>query len=299
VNTQHTEKANIGWSIEITPKQGLKIENFAKHLPINTTVNVTCLPGTSPNDTIQTAEKLKNSGMNPVPHIAARSLADLEELDYLLQKLVKKASVSEVLVIGGGGKKQLGQFSDSLSVLKSGLLQKHGITKIGVAGHPEGSADISEEQLKTALLEKNELAKVEGLNMYVETQFCFDHEVILKWESLIRDEGNKLPIHVGIPGPATIKELFRFARLSGIGNSMSFLTKQARNVTKLLTIQSPDDLLLGLTKGIENDRGCLIDNFHFYPFGGFVETATYVQSFFSKYNSSNFYEQDKNNKLVS
>jgi methylenetetrahydrofolate reductase (NADPH) len=299
VNIQNIKKATEGWSIETTPKAALKIENFADYLPPNTTVNVTCLPGSDPIETIQTAEQLKNDGMNAVPHIAARSLVDHNELDILLKELVSKASVTEVLIIGGGGKKQIGQFSDSMAVIKTGLLQKHGITKIGVAGHPEGSADISDEKLKTALLEKNEIAKAEGLDMYVETQFCFDPEIVLNWERRIRMDGNKLPVHVGIPGPATIKALFRFARLSGIGNSMSFLTKQARNVTKLLTIQSPDALLSGLSKGIEKDKNCLIENFHFYPFGGFAETASYINSIMTG-DASNHLDKDDNvkNKLA-
>ena len=290
MNIQNKEKAKLGWSIEITPNQAKKIEKFTDILPQNTTVNVTCLPGTDTVETIQTAEKLQNNGMNAVPHIAARSLRDRQELDSLLEELTGRAAITEVLIIGGGGKEQIGEFSDTLSILKTGLLQKHGITKIGVAGHPEGSADISDEELKKALFEKNKFAEGEGLNMYIETQFCFDPELVLKWEKRIRSEGNKLPIHVGIPGPATIKALFKFARLSGIGNSMSFLTKQARNISKLLTIQSPDELLSGLLEGVNKDKDCLIQNLHFYPFGGFSETADYIKTFM---NDGEFNNLDK------
>jgi len=291
VTIQDMKKATEDWSIEITPVAATKIKNFADYLPLNTTVNVTCLPGSDPIETIHTAEQLNNDGMNAVPHLAARSLVDQLELDNLLKELVSRASVNEVLIIGGGGKKQIGEFSDSISVLRTGLLQKHGITKVGVAGHPEGSTDISDERLKTALLEKNELAKTEGLNMYIETQFCFDSEIVLNWEKLIRADGNKLPIHIGIPGPATIKALFRFARLSGIGNSMSFLTKQARNITKLLTIQSPDALLSGLSEGMQKDADCLLKSFHFYPFGGFAKTIDYIDSLMTG-NTTNHLGED-------
>lgn len=299
VTIKDIKKAAVDWSIEITPVAATKIRNFADYLPLNTTVNVTCLPGSDPIETIQTAEQINNDGMNAVPHLAARSLVDQLELDKFLKELVSRASVNEVLIIGGGGKKQIGEFTDSMSVLRTGLLQKHGITKVGVAGHPEGSADISDERLKVALLEKNEFAKTEGINMYIETQFCFDSEIVLNWERLIRADGNKLPIHIGIPGPATIKALFNFARLSGIGNSMSFLTKQARNVTKLLTIQSPDSLLSGLSEGMQKDNNCLLKNFHFYPFGGFIKTIDYIDSLM-KGNTINYSSEDGEveNKLV-
>lgn len=298
MTVENIKKATSDWSIEITPVAATKIENFANYLPINTTVNVTCLPGSNPIETIQTAEKLNNNGMNAVPHIAARSLVDHLELNNLLGELVNKASVNEILIIGGGSTKQIGKFPDSLSVLKTGLLQKHGITKVGVAGHPEGSADISDEKLKTALLEKNEFSKTEGLNMYIETQFCFDSEIVLNWEKRIRADGNELPIHIGIPGPATIKALFKFARLSGIGNSMSFLTKQARNVTKLLTTQSPDTLLSGLSEGMQKDKYCLLKNFHFYPFGGFSKTVDYINTIFDNKSNPNVREGKVKNKLA-
>ena len=271
-------KSIENWSIEITPIAATKIDNFADYLAPNTTVNVTCLPSSDPIETIQTAVQLNNDGMNAVPHLAARSFVDHLELDILLKELVSKASVSEVLIIGGGGKKQTGEFPDSMSVLRTGLLQKHGINKVGVAGHPEGNTDIDDEQLRTTLFEKNEFAETEGLNMYIETQFCFDPEIILSWERRIREDGNKLPIHIGIPGPATIKSLFRFAQLSGVGNSMNFITKQARNITKLLTIQTPDVLLSELSKGMQRDTDCLLEKFHFYPFGGFAKTVDYINS---------------------
>jgi methylenetetrahydrofolate reductase (NADPH) len=113
--------------------------------------------------------------------------------------------------------------------------KKQGIRKIGVSGHPEGSPDINDNQLAEALAWKNDYAKKEGLELYIETQFCFDAEAVVAWEKRIRADGNMLPIRIGIPGPATIKTLFRFAQISGIGPSMRFIAKQARNVTKLLT----------------------------------------------------------------
>ena len=70
---------------------------------------------------------------------------------------------------------------------------------------------------------------------------------MLAWEKRIRAMGNRLPIHVGVPGPATIKTLFRYAQISGIGPSMRFISKQARN-TKLMTVQSPHLLLAGLAR---------------------------------------------------
>jgi methylenetetrahydrofolate reductase (NADPH) len=275
---EQIQKAASDWSIEVTPTGATKIESFRDCLQPETTVNVTFLPGTDPMDTIAVAQRLHNDGMKPVPHLAARSLKDADQLDTLLSAFVEKAGVKEVLVIGGGVDKPVGQFSDSMQVLSTGLIQRHGIRSIGVAGHPEGSPDISDDEIAEALAAKNALAVAEGLDLYIETQFCFEADIVLDWEKRVRAAGNQLPIRIGIPGPATIKTLFRFAQISGIGPSMRFISKQARNVAKLMTVQSPHLLLDGLAEGMANDSECLIRHFHYYPFGGFAKTAAYAQA---------------------
>ena len=278
VTIEEIKQAVSQWSIEVTPASAAKIDSFCNYLDPGTTVNVTFLPGSDPMDTVLVAERLHNDGMCPVPHIAARSLRDREQLDDLLAALASRAKVKEVLVIGGGVDKPIGEYASSLEVLETGLLQKHKIFTVGVAGHPEGSPDISEKNIGEALKLKNDLAKKSELSMYIETQFCFDAAVVLDWERRVRREGNELPIRIGIPGPATIKTLFRFAKISGIGPSMRFISKQARNVAKLVTIQSPHMLIANLAKGMAEDQNCLIEHFHFYPFGGFGKTSEYASS---------------------
>ena len=275
---EQIQAAASNWSIEVTPNGATKIDSFADCLAPGTTVNVTFLPGSDPMDTVAVAQRLHNDGMNPVPHLAARSLKDTDQLDALLSAFTQKADVSEVLVIGGGVDNPVGQFASSIEVLNTGLIQKYGINHIGVAGHPEGSPDISDEEIVEALGLKNDLARRDGLNLYIETQFCFEADIVLAWEKSIRDAGNNLPIRVGIPGPATIKTLLRFAQVSGIGPSMRFIAKQAKNVAKLMTVQSPHILLDDLAEGMAADKDCMIKHFHFYPFGGFAKTAAYAQA---------------------
>jgi len=272
------QQASQGWSIEVTPAGAKKIDSFKECLPTGTTVNVTFLPGTDAEDTVAVAARLHKEGMRAVPHLAARSLKDKDQIDMLLEAYRAKAGVDEVLIIGGGVNHPIGAFDNSIQILETGLLQKHGIRRVGVAGHPEGSPDISDYELAEALAAKNILAEREGFDMYIETQFCFEALVVLEWEKSIRDAGNKLPIRIGIPGPATIKSLLKFAKISGIGPSMQFVSKHARNVTKLMMVQSPHLLLCDLAQGMADDPDCLIRHFHFYPFGGFVKTAIYADA---------------------
>ena len=271
-------KAGANWSIEVTPAGATKVESFGDALAPGTDVNVTFLPGSDPADTAKVAARLRDEGMHPIPHIAARSIKDKDQLKGILKALKDQASVDEVLIIGGGVDNPVGDFDSSMQILETGLIQDHDIGKIGVSGHPEGSPDINADALAHALAWKNEFAKKEGLDLYIETQFCFEAAQVLQWERDIRAAGNALPIRIGIPGPATIKTLFRFAQISGIGPSMRFISKQAKNVAKLLTVQAPDLLLSELAEGMASDENCLLAHFHYYPFGGFAKTATYANA---------------------
>ena len=47
---------------------------------------------------------------------------------------------------------------------------------------------------------------------------------------------------------------------------MRFVAKQAKNVAKLMTVQSPHLLIAGLAEGMAADEGCLIRHFHFWGF---------------------------------
>ncbi|MDC1115648.1 metFprotein, partial [Alphaproteobacteria bacterium] len=175
-------KAGSNWSIEVTPPGAAKIDDFSAILAEGTTVNVTFLPGTDPVDTIDVAKRLRDAGLVPVPHIAARSLTSKEQLADLVADMTSRANVDEVLVIGGGVTNPVGEFASTMEVLETGILQKAGIRKIGVSGHPEGSPDINDNQLAEALAWKNDYAKKEGLELYIETQFCFDADAVVAWE---------------------------------------------------------------------------------------------------------------------
>jgi methylenetetrahydrofolate reductase (NADPH) len=148
--------------------------------------------------------------------------------------------------------------------------------RVGLAGHPEGSPDIDAAGLAEALAHKNEWAAKTGLAVELMTQFCFDAGRVLAWERAIRESGNRLPIRIGLPGPASIKSLLRYAQMCGVGNSLAFLSKRAGNVLQLVTAAEPDGFVVDLAKAVAGDDANLIAGLHFYPFGGFYKTAAYA-----------------------
>lgn len=267
-----------GFSVETTPASAAKVASFAEHLALGTTVNVTFLPGSEIDDTIAVATRLRAEGFEPVPHIAARSITDAAMLDRILGRLREEAGVTQVLTIAGGLERPLGPFASTMDMLDTGLFEGRGMTRIGVAGHPEGSPDIDETGLRDALLWKNRFAAEHGIEMYIETQFCFDAAAIIAWDKRIRSWGNTLPIHLGVPGLATLKTLLKFAQMSGIGPSIRVLTRQARNLAKLMLVQAPDRLILDLAAYKATDPDCGIERLHFYPFGGLAKTAEWANT---------------------
>lgn len=263
------------YSCETTPAAARKIDRFCDHVRLGSSVFITFLPGTDFWETIDTAIGLQREGLIPVPHIAARAISSVGQLDDHLNRLAGEAGVKEVLLIGGGLDTPIGEFSDTMQLMQTGLFDRHGIGSINVAGHPEGSPDISEDDILRALAWKNAFAVRTDAKVQIVTQFCFDAKAIIAWDKAIQFEGNRLPIRIGLPGLATIKTLLGYAKSCGVGNSIRFLTRQARNVTKLLSISAPDELVTQLADYQANDPACGITSVHMFPLGGLKRTTTW------------------------
>ncbi|MET4804882.1 methylenetetrahydrofolate reductase [Limibacillus sp. MBR-115] len=263
------------FTIETTPGSAVKIPDYREHLREGTKVAVTFLPGSDFADTVKTSKKLKDEGMVPMPHFAARSIPSKDAFADYLKQLQDDVGIAHVVALAGAVEKPLGPYESSMALLETGLFEEHGIQTIGIAGHPEGSPDISDSDLASALAWKNDYARSSSAKLYIVTQFCFEAEPILAWEKRIRNAGNALPIHIGLPGLATIKTLVNHARACGIGPSMNFLVRQARNVAKLMTVNAPDKLTLDLAQHVASNPECLINKVHMYPLGGLRKSAAW------------------------
>lgn len=262
-------------SVEVTPRTAAKFENLSLLFTPSQRVYVTFLPGSDYHETVTTASRLQQAGAIAVPHIAARSLTSAVMLEDFLAKLAAEG-VKHALLIGGGVDKPLGPYGASMEVLRSGLFEKYQFQQIGLAGHPEGTPDIPAAAVMQALLEKNAYARHSSISFHLVTQFCFEAKPIIEWDKALLQAGNQLPIHLGLPGLATIKTLLKHAQACGVGPSMRILTKQAANITKLLTVNAPDALTRDLARYQAdcraNNSPCGISHAHLFPLGG-LETS--------------------------
>ena len=266
-----------GFSLEITPFVANKIENLSQFIKPSTTVFITFLPGSDYRDTITTAKKIRQERLNPAPHLAARSIPSKEMLEDYVSRITGEANVKKILIVGGAGKEQIGPYADTISLLETGIFDKYGINDIGIAGHPEGSPDISDENIRKALILKNKFSETSDASFFIISQFCFDAETILNWSIRINSEGNKIPIIIGLPGVAKLSTLIKYSLSCGIGNSMNFLKKQSSNVLNLVKTQEPDKLVRKLAISEETLKKNGVKGIHIYPLGGIRKSSEWAQ----------------------
>ena len=223
-------------------------------LPKVKDVYITMLPGNDFRHVANKAKELVQSGFNPVQHFPARSIKNLNDLrDYVT--MCKDFGVKQALVIGGSAE-PIGDYHCSLQLLDTGLFQGF---KIGIAGHPEGSPDISDSSLEKAMKDKKPFAD------YIVTQWLLNPDPINQFISK-----QTLPVHVGITGPLKLSSLVKFANIVGAKNSINFLKSNASKALDLLRPSDPNDLINKI-KGSTN-------NFHIYTFGGLKETNRWLET---------------------
>jgi len=236
----------MNFSLEITMKTDLS------ELPKVKDVYITMLPGNDYREIANKATELAKSGFNPVPHFSARSIKNLTELKEYVSRC-KDGGVKQALVIGGSSQ-PIGDFHCSLQLLETGLFEG---LKIGIAGHPDGSPDISDSDLEKAMIDKKPYAD------YIVTQWLLEVDPIIKFISK-----QTLPVYAGITGPLTISNLLKFASIVGAKNSLNFLKSNVSKAFDLLKPKDPNDIIEKL-KGVT-------ENFHIYTFGGLKETNKWL-----------------------
>ena len=265
-------------SIEVTPKAASELTELDGLLPPATNVYVTALPGADLDDLVEAAGSVRAAGHEPVPHIPARAIAGREALDRLLGALSAEAGVVDVLVVGGSVKDQAGEYSSSIEILESGLLERHGIIRAAVAGHPEGTPDIPPDVVRASLAAKNAFAAGSPIELRLVSQFALAAEPYVVWERAIRAEGNRLPVFAGIPGVTSPATLLKYGLACGIGPSLEILRKQTGGLLKLATTRHwrPDEVARGIAEAAAADPDSLIRGLHVFPFGGLRRSAEWL-----------------------
>ena len=228
-----------GYSIEVTTHNRSAVEQCRMHVAPGTEVYIAFVPGETHHAVVATAARLHAAGFVPVPHLTARSVA-----------LTESGS------------------SPGFSLLQTGLFQRHGIRRIGLACYPEAHRRIDAEALEQALLAKLELVRAASLDAWLVTQFCFEAAPILRLLERLRAFGLREPVRVGLAGPADRRTLWKYALHCGIGNSIRALGTRVDAVANLREFAAAQ----------RRDPGLGIEGIHIFTFRGVASAASWANA---------------------
>ncbi|WP_165143279.1 methylenetetrahydrofolate reductase [Microbacterium endophyticum] len=260
----------------MTGKDVAGLEEARDSIPAGTKINVTFLGNEDLDMRVAAAKAVKDMGFIPVPHISARRLSSEAQLEEFLARLQEVGATEHVFAVGGDPAEPEGPYPDSLSVIRSGILQKYGVKEVSIAGYPEGHPDIAEDVLWRHLEDKSAALAEQGLKAVILTQFSFDTDPVTAWITEVRKRGIQSEIRIGTPGPAGIKRLIGFARRFGIGANAMIVKKYGFSLTNLMGTAGPDRFVGDLAALLAENSAAGSVKLHFYTFGGLLATSRWA-----------------------
>ena len=270
------KSTSIYASIEVVPKQVLGANDLETWFPAGTRVYLPDVGVESISVMVDSAARLREYDYEPVPHLPARRLKDAAELELRLARFSAEAGVTDILIIGGGLDKEVGDFASSMDVIDTGLLDHYGIDRISVAGHPEGSPDFSEEEAMKALAYKQAFHNRTDAELTIVTQFGFDAQTWIEWAEGLAAYDVHLPVHLGVTGPAKFPTLLKYAVMCGVGPSIHFLRKHATSLTTMISGFDPELVVSPIEKHVQSTPKSAIKQIHVFPFGGARKSAEWL-----------------------
>jgi methylenetetrahydrofolate reductase (NADPH) len=264
-----------GYSFEICAKDGSKLEAIRALVPSGTVVSITYLPTETDEARIAAAREARSLGLIPMPHIAARRIPSPVDLHRFLEGLAVQAEVDRLFVIAGDLAAPVGPFGDALSLIEQLRRAEHNLTSVGIAGYPEGHPQIARDVLERAMRDKIAALGEHGLSVEIMTQFAFDADPMIAWLAALRGNGVTARVRLGLPGPANVGTLLRFAARCGVGASAKVMSKYGASITRLLNTAGPDRLYGDLSRAISPATHGDVA-IHLYPFGGMQKMAEWA-----------------------
>lgn len=265
-------------SLEMVSHRPGDAEKIAALLPRGTPVFVNHLPRHTLSETLAGLAAVRDAGLEPVPHVAAKRIGSRHEARVFLERAVRQAGVKKILLIGGDMPEVAGPYPDGTSLLVDDVIPDAGIREIALAAYPEGHAHIPKATLAASLDEKFGLADKLGLGVSVVTQFSFAPARILELASDLQRRAPSVPVYVGLAGPANPLTLMKFAQVCGVSASLRALSAQGFGAVRLATHTDPADQLAAIAQHQLIQPASNIVGLHIYTFGGVVAAANWINT---------------------
>jgi methylenetetrahydrofolate reductase (NADPH) len=265
-------------SVEITSADRDLPARLGGRLPEGTALYVAHTPNTTLAEVAEVACLVERAGFRASPHLVARRIASRAELAAALRRL-REGGVTRALLVAGDLTTPAGEYSSTLDIIESGVLEAAGITAIGVAGHPEGNPNIGAPELREALRRKQAYGQKSGVAVHVVSQFGFDPGALAAWDGQLAADGIDLPVHVGVAGPASLKALAKFAMLCGIGASLGALLTNPGALGALRSlVKTVDEIFPAIVRLREGALARRLVQPHFFAFGGVMKTVEWLEA---------------------
>jgi len=266
-----------GFSLEITAKDVDRLREAAPVIPPQTPIAVTFLPGETLEARLAAARLVRQLGFEPMPHFSARRLKSRHEFRNMVERMVQEADVKRCFAIAGDPPEPEGPFSETADLIKTGLFEANGIIAIGIAGHPQGHPNMTEEECWAVLEKKCAMILERGMLPLIVTQFGFDPGAFMQWLVDLRHRGIDAPVRIGVPGPTNITSLLKFAARCGVEASASVMSKYGVSLGKLIGVAGPGKMVEAFASGLNAEHHPV--RLHFYPFGGLKRTVEWIEEY--------------------
>ncbi|MFN3483329.1 hypothetical protein [Rhabdaerophilum calidifontis] len=265
-------------SLEIGALRPKDAHAIAEILPSGTPVFVNHLPRHPLAQAIPALLALREAGLEPVPHLAARRIESAAELRHFLARATAEAGVRRALVIGGDLARPLGPYADGRALLAEPALAAHGLREIVLPSYPEGHPRIPLATLEADLAAKLEGAAARGFGTTLLTQFCFQPARIIEHVALLRRRYPELGVQIGLAGPSSPAALLRFARACGVGATLLALSRDGRRAVDLVTHTDPSEQLLALARHLAPLPQSNVVGIHLFSFGAVEAAAAWLNA---------------------
>lgn len=264
------------WSMEVSARGIPALRSVAERVPAGTLIAIPYLPSEDDEARLAAARAVRALGFEPMPHLSARRIESHAALERFISRAVAEAGVEQCFVIAGDPSTPSGPFADSGSLISTGVLEASGIRAVAVGGHPENHPVMSAKQRWQALQYKCEVIEQRGMTPSIVSQFAFDAGIVLGWLLELRSRGISHPVRVGVPGPASVAVLARYAVMCGVGASASMLARYGVSIGKLLGTAGPGVFVDQVSHGLTEAHGDV--SLHFFPFGGIPQSLKWIES---------------------
>lgn len=265
------------FSLEVSAKALPALREQAARIAPGTLVSIPYLASEDDEARLAAARTVRELGFAPMPHVSARRVPSRAALERFIVRAVSEAGAERCLLIAGDLSTPAGPFADSASIIATGILERAGIKSVGIGGHPEGHPAMGDAQRWQVLAHKCQAIEARGMAPTIVTQFAFDADLVLAWLHALRGHGISHPVLLGVPGPASIARLVRYATMCGVGASTSMLARYGISIGRLLGTAGPEVFVDRLMQGLRDDDGPVSP--HIFPFGGVAPSLDWIDMY--------------------